>query len=279
MAENGGNREFLREAVRLGQNVGEAKPLVNGIPYAVIPQDSKIESLEKFLHNDYAERPHRKKGTVSVLDAASFIEYYSLFSDEHSRVFADETKSQVLAVLDYHGIGDNAPRWGQHRVRLDLRHSEEWITWCGSNGQAHKMNQLDFAELIEDNAPDIKEPNAATMLEMARTLQAKTDIDFSSAIRTSNGQVQLKYNEIIKGTYGSGNVEIPEEFVILIPVYVGAPRVSIRGRLRYRLASGKLSIWYDLLRPEEHKRAAFLHTLSQIKDSLKVTVIHGEPGN
>jgi uncharacterized protein YfdQ (DUF2303 family) len=283
MSEIALSDKTLKEAVKLGQNIGDAKSVLvlpgNGIPYAVIPNDSKVESLLNFVYNDYAERPHRKKATVAVLDAGSFIEYYSLFSDSHSRVFADETKAQVLAVLDYHGTGENAPRWGQHRVRLDLRHSEEWKAWTGHNGQSHKMSQLEFAEFIEDNAPDIKEPNAATMLEMARSLQAKTDVDFSSAVRTNNGQVQLKYTENIKGTYGSGNVEIPEEFLIQIPVYVGTERVPIRARLRYRLLSGKLSIWYDLLRADEIARVAFLNVLGAIKEGLKVTVINGTPGN
>jgi uncharacterized protein YfdQ (DUF2303 family) len=266
----------LKEALKLGQQIGEPKS-VGGVNYAVIPSDSKIQSLEMFQHSDYAERPHRKKGTVKVLDAASFIEYYGLFSDEHSRVFADETKSRVLAVLDYHGTGENAPRWGQHRLTLDLRYSEEWAAWTGRNGQARKMTQVEFAEFMEDNAPDIVNPNAATMLEMARTLQAKTDVDFSSAVRLNNGQVQLKYTEQIKGTYGNGNVDIPEEFTIAIPVYVGTPRVTIRARLRYRLVSGKLFIWYDLLRPSDVERNAFIGVLDTIKDGLKVNVINGEP--
>jgi uncharacterized protein YfdQ (DUF2303 family) len=266
----------MQEAVHLGQLIGEPKD-IGGIQFVVVPNDCRIESLEKFQHSDYADRPHRKKGVVTVLDAASFINYYQLFSDEHSRVFADETKSQVLAVLDYHGIGENAPRWGQHRVRLDLRHSEEWKRWVGRNGQARKMSQMEFAEFVEDNTPDIVEPSAATMLEMARTLQAKTDVDFSSAIRTNNGQVQLKYSETVKGTYGSGQVDIPEEFKISIPVYVGTPRVTIRARLRYRLNAGKLSIWYDLLRPEAIERDAFMGTLEAIKDGIGVSIINGNP--
>ena len=276
MADINLNDKTIKEIVNLGRATGEPKA-VGGIAYAVIPNDSQVVSLAQYQHTDYAERPHRKKGTVAVLDAASFIEYYTLFSDEHSRVFADETKSQVLSVLDYHGIGENAPRWGQHRVLLTLRHSEEWKRWIGRNGQAKKMSQMEFAEFIEDNTPDIIEPSAATMLEMARTLQAKTDVDFSSAIRTNNGQVQLKYTETVKGTYGSGNVEIPEEFKIQIPVYVGTPRVGIRARLRYRLNSSKLSIWYDLLRPEATERDSFIQTLAAIKDGLKVNIINGNP--
>jgi uncharacterized protein YfdQ (DUF2303 family) len=160
---------------------------------------------------------------------------------------------------------------------LMLRHSEEWKTWTGHNGQPRKMTQMEFAEFIEDNTPDIVNPRAADMLEMARTLQAKADVDFSSAIRTNNGQVQLKYTENVKGTYGAGNVEIPEEFTISIPVYVGSPRVTIRARLRYRLNSGKIAIWYDLLRADAVERDAFMATLEEIRTGIGVTVINGSP--
>lgn len=277
MASEALSEKTLKELVRIGQMTGEPKQ-VAGIPFAVIPDDCKLEDLTKFRFNQYAERPHRAIGTAAVLDAASFIEYYTLFSDENSRVFADETTSKVLAVLDYHGAGsEGGPRWGQHRVRLDLRSSPEWSTWINRNGVAHKMTQMEFAEFIEDNTPDIREPSAATMLEMARSLQAKTDVDFSSAIRTNNGQVQFKFTESIKGTYGSGNVEIPEQFIVGIPVYVGSPRVAITARLRYRLNSGKLSIWYDLLRHEAVEREAFLSALDGIKGALNVTIINGVP--
>lgn len=267
---------LLKEAVRLGQLSAETKQVGN-TPFVVIPNDCKVVPLRDYIVNSDADRPVHKRGTVSVLDAASFNEYYSLFSDSHSRVFADETRSCVVAVLDYHGVGDNAPRWCQHRVRLDLRTSEEWSAWIGRNGQAKRMSQMEFAEFIEDNTPDIVTPNAATMLEMARTLQAKTDVDFSSAIRLNNGQVQLKYSETVKGTYGAGNVEIPEEFTISIPVYVGTPRTSIRARLRYRLNGGKLGIWYDLLRVLEVERNAFMQILSDIKEGLQISIINGSP--
>lgn len=266
----------IRELLAIGAAQGSPKE-VGGIPYAVIPNDCKVMDLSNFKYNDFSATPHRKKGTVSVLDAASFIEYYTLFCDVNSRVFADETTSKVLAVLDYHGAGDGGPRWGQHRVNLTLRKSPEWMRWMGRNGQGNKMAQMDFAEFVEDNAPDIREPNAATMLEMARSLQAKTDVDFSSAIRTNNGQVQFKYTENVKGTYGNGNVEIPESFVIGIPVYVGSARVPITARLRYRLNSGKLSIWYDLLRADAIERDAFMSTLAEIKQGLSVTIINGVP--
>lgn len=277
MADTIMNEKTIAEIAKLARQAGQSID-IGGVPYAVIPTDCKIEDLSRFRFNDYAATPHRKKVSVNVMDAASFIEYYQQFSDENSRVFADETQSIVKAVLDYHGAhSEGSPRWCQHILILKLRPAPEWTVWTEKNGQARKMTQMDFAEFIEDNAPDIVEPNAATMLEMARTLQAKTDVDFSSAIRMSNGQIQCTYNEQVKGTYGSGKVDIPEQFKISIPVYVGGERTPIIARLRYRLQNGKLSIWYDLLRHSEVERKAFTAQIAAIKDTLKIAVINGMP--
>jgi uncharacterized protein YfdQ (DUF2303 family) len=156
-----------------------------------------------------------------------------------------------------------------------LRHSEEWTRWKGNDGA--RTNQIDFAEFIEDNAPDIVTPDPATMLEVARDLSAKTEVDFGSAIRMQNGSVQFKYSEQVKGTFGAGNVEVPERFVIAIPVYVGSERVKITARLRYRINAGKLSFWYDLLRAEAVRRDAFLDVQKSIADTLGIRIINGVP--
>ncbi len=149
------------------------------------------------------------------------------------------------------------------------------IPFARKNGK--REAQMEFAEFIEDNAPDIVEPDSATMLEVARDLSAKTDVDFASAIRLQNGQVQFKYSEQIKGTYGSGNLDVPERFTISIPVHIGSERVGITARLRYRIASGKLTFWYDLLRADMIERNAFLAVRKAIGDTLGVTVINGAP--
>lgn len=270
------SKETVKELVGLGRAAAEVRTSGN-TPFVVIPNDHKVQYLRDTINNPDAERPVRKSGVVKVLDAGSFCDYYTLFSDLNSRVFADETQNSVLAILDYHGAGDNAPRWGAHRIQLTLRHSEEWSTWTEKDGQAHKMSQMDFAEFLEDNAPDIVEPSAATMLEVARDLRAKTDVDFGSAIRMANGSVQFKYSEQVKGTFGAGNVDVPETFTIAIPVYVGGTSVPITARLRYRIASGKLTFWYDLLRVSAIERNAFLKCRDEIQSRLTISIINGVP--
>lgn len=269
------SNQLLEKMLKLGQTTGDVKQS-GGLPFVVIPQDCKVQSLEGLIYSKFADRPHRVIQSVVVRDVASFVAYYSLFSDPNSRIFADEDSTAVLAVLDYHAAGEGTPRWGDHRLTLQLEASDEWTEWLARNGQANKMTQADFAEFIEDHTPDIRQPDAATMLEMARTLQAKTDVDYSSAIRLNNGQVQFTYNEQVKGTFGAGKIEIPESFLISIPVFVGSERTSLTARLRYRLVSGRLSIWYDLLRYKDIARDAFRAEAKAISEQLKATIIQGK---
>lgn len=251
---------------------------VQTIPESKIPfiiTDGKVTPLPDLVYNDHAERPERIRGKVSVLDPESFIEYYNLFSDENSRVFAYEPEIKVMAVLDYHGAREGSPRWGQHRVTLNLRPSEEWQRWTRSNNA--QFTQQQFAEFLEQNSLDITNPAPASMMEVARDLNAKTDVEFGAGIRMGDGQVRFKYTETTTASVGAGQLAVPEQFTISLPVFIGGPRISMQALLRFRVKEGKLVIWYTLVRPEEVRRTAFLACRQQIADTLKIGIINGNP--
>lgn len=274
MAE-GLSKQALDEIVKLARTSQGIIATVGNSQFAVIPNDLKVVHLNDEIDLRRTLGPRRKAGTVKVFDTESFCEYFTLFSDPNSRVFADETNNRILAVLDYHGAGDNAPRWGEHRVDFNMRHSEEWNRWKAWDGQ--RKAQMDFAEFIEDNAPDIVNPSAATMLEVSRDLRAKIDADFGSTIQMSNGSVRFRFSETVKGTFGSGDIDVPEQFTISIPIYLGCERVPLTARLRYRISSGKLTLWFNLLRAEAIEREAFYAARGAIEQKLSITVIDGIP--
>lgn len=270
------NEKTIKEIVALALQTGGPRQVDGGsTQYAVIPEGSKIVDLSQYKYNSFAAHPQRVKATVNTLDAASFIDYWQRFSDENSRLFADETSVSVTGILDYHGQGGGGPRWCEHKLKLTLRHSPEWTVWMGANGQANKMSQSDFGEFVEDNTPDFINPNAATMMELARSLEAKSDVEFQSGVRMNNGQVQITFNEQVKGVYGSGKVDIPESFEIAIPVFVGGERKKLTARLRYRINGGKLVIWYDLLRAKQLARDEFVEQVKTISTTLNVAAING----
>lgn len=262
-------------------NIGRAQGAVvqdkgMNIPVVVIPQDHKVVPLDPQIYNKYAAHPHRVEANVAVRDAASFAEYYRLFSDPNSRVFAEADKNYILAILDYHGaLSDGAPRWGSHRLRLVLQESVEWLLWSGKNGE--NMTQSEFATFLEDNSYDIAEPASATMLEVATDMHASIEGDFGSAIRLANGSVNFKYSETVRASVGAGQMQVPERFKIAIPLFLGGERIAFECRLRYRINAGKLTFWYDMLRNETIKLAGFRFVVENLSKDLSITIINGSP--
>lgn len=270
------NEKTIASVVELARATGEPKIVEHGnIPFAVIPAGAQLQSLEAFVFNEHADHPERVKASVSVLDPESFIEYYTLFHDPNSRIFADESSIKVVGVLDYHGALEGGPRWCQHRVTLTLRQSEEWKIWLGRNNKP--FTQMEFAEFLEQNAIDITNPAPAAMIDVARDLEGKTEVEFGGGARTDNGQIRFKYSENVKATVSGGQVDVPERFTITIPAFVGGVRVPMAALLRYRVKEGKLSLWYTLIRPEEVMRQAFLTARGQIAQALTATIINGVP--
>jgi uncharacterized protein YfdQ (DUF2303 family) len=245
-------------------------------PYLLHRQDYKVTTLEACIQNDRSERPHRIKQAVEVWDAASFIEYFLEFRDAASRVFADVNAATVTAVLDYHeGATEEpaAPRWGSHKLTLSLKKSPEWLLWIASNKKT--MDQDTFATFIEDNAPDIVDPSAATMKEIASDLHETHEMTFAGKAATPNGSQKISFTQENKSSFGKADATVPESFKVGIPVYVGGERVQLVARLRWRVAGGKATFWYDLLRADAAERAAFDATRAQVAEAIGAPIISG----
>ncbi len=270
-----GTAELIRELTGAGAAIREVPG--GNTPLVVIPEEYKAVGLGEFVHNDRSERPYRIKQTVEVWDGASFIEYFTKFSDECSRVFADVSAATVTAILDYHqdnaeGV-DTKPRWGSHKLTLSLKKSAEWLLWTRSNKVS--MDQDAFATFIEDNAPDITSPTAATMKEIASDLHETSSMTFGATAKAANGASKLTFTDEKTTTFGKAAATVPEAFQIAIPVYQGGAIIDLVARLRWRVNSGKAMFWYDLLRSDAVERAAFDATRLAIELAITTKVISG----
>jgi uncharacterized protein YfdQ (DUF2303 family) len=266
--------ETVQSLIELGrQTAGPTTvQMVEGIPVPFIINEGKVTALPELKFNKHAARPQRIEASVRVFDPASFGEYYRQFSDADSRVFADEQKRSVVAVLDYHA---EEPRWGQHRLTLELRHSEEWMTWAGRNNK--QMSQQEFSEFLEQSSMDIVDPNPASIVEIARDLQGTTEVEFGSGLRMQDGQVRFKYTEQTKTTVGASQITVPDSFTLGIPVFIGANPGRLKALLRHRCKEGKLTFWYTLIRPEQYIREAFTAARDLIASDLGIAIINGVP--
>jgi uncharacterized protein YfdQ (DUF2303 family) len=266
--------ETVQSLIELGRQTAGPMTVqvLDGIPVPFIVNQGKVTALPELKFNEHAERPERVKANVKVFDPASFAEYHRQFADEGSRSFADEQKRSVVAVLDYH---QDEPRWGQHRLTLELRHSEEWTTWAGRSNK--QMSQQEFSEFLEQNSMDIISPSPASIVEIARDLQGTTEVEFGAGLRMADGQVKFKYTETTKTTVGASVVTVPDQFVLGIPVFIGGNPGRIQALLRHRCKEGKLTFWFTLIRPEQYIREAFTAARDLIASDLGITIINGVP--
>lgn len=264
MENNTENRQIIDLAAALSnaQKIGDS-----GIPYSVIPYGYEVHDLEKLL-----EIPARKRGQIALNDAQSFINYFIKHSEQGS-IYAEIDPPKFIAVLDDHK--SSTPGWRGHIANYSCPLSKEWKIWTNSNKRV--MKQSEFAQFIEDNLLDIVDPPGADMLEISRSLEAKKKVNFASAIRLSNGQTELTYEEEIQGTAAKGKLNIPELFSLGIPVLDGTDPYRVDARLRYRITDGSLVIWYDLLRPHKVLESAVMDVWVEIETKTEQKIFNGQP--
>lgn len=259
------NGATVDQLVELGTGLAGADEITEDGPLAAIyrlPDGFAVRTVDlEALRAPLRPGPLRKSGAYATTDVASFLAYYDKHAGDTAEIWVGDDR--VTAVLDAHGGTDT--RWEQHRLTLTLKHSPEWLRWAHKSGSL--MTQQQFAEFIEDGAADVVTPDAATMLEVASSLQAATKVDFKSAYRTSDGQRAFRYEETTTAKAGQkGELEIPDRLVLSLRVFLGQEPVEVRARFRYRLTDSGLALGFVLDRVAETLEAARDAVVTQITD-------------
>ena len=264
----------VQAAIDAGLALGKPAPLARDadiIQGVLVPEGARFQVIDV---QEYADWPRRKVGTYRVQDSASFAAYVAKHADDGcTELWADPARTSLVAVIDAHG--SSIPGWGKHRVELETVKTPSWQAWIGADGRAFK--QTAFAEFIEDNLPDVREPDAATMLELAQTFQAKAKVSFESSKLLSSGERQIEYREDVTATGGKkGTIEVPSSFVLALIPFEGASAYKVSARFRYRINDGDLVLSYKLDRPADVLRAAFLDIVEGVESELDMKAFRGQ---
>lgn len=217
----------------------------------------------------------RKKGEATLLDLASFVTYVKDQGQATTGyIYANPDSRKFTAV--FNDFRDTIAGWRDHKASYFAEFTPEFKRWMENS--AKQKTQTEFAEFIEDNFADIVPPFAQQLLDVATTIQAKTDINFSSAKRLDNGQVQLGYTEIINAQAGAdGALTIPREFELGMRLFKNGAGYKLKARLKYRLASGSVKFWYELDRPERAIEDAFKGYVDTVRETSGYTILLGQP--
>ena len=267
--------EALIQYVRRGdERIGnprtltEAENAIGVIPYA-LNDCFQPASLEQFK-----KAPARKRVNLDFAETDSFIEYVNEQKEPETRIFSlvcNPPNYAITAVIDYHGQGVGDPQRMEHQATLKLRATDEWGTWRNLNKKG--MTQSEFAIFLEDHQPEIVDPSGSDILEIASTMEATKEVSFRSSLRLDNGTTKFKFDEDMSATAGvTGELEIPNEFTISVPIFQGEKPRNVLARFRYSLRSGNLTFRYELIRPKEEERKTVDNLSKRIREKTKIPV-------
>lgn len=267
-----------QDAINAGLAMAAPKPLDSDGRFfsVIVPPDGAVEVLDLEVHlEQFRETPRRKTGVFSAHTGEAFISYLEKHSTPTTEVWADLTTQSVTAVINAHDKAGADAGWGDHRLKLTLKKTPAWEAWTTLNGR--DLTQAQFAELLEERARDVVQPDAATLTEIARTFKATKSVKFESDTVLSSGQVQLEYRETIEAKAGqAGMIDIPDQFTIGVAPFEGGKPYAVLARLRFSIDGGALRIKYVLDRPTEVLRVAFDEVIAFIGAGVEAPLYHGQ---
>lgn len=252
------------------------------IPAALVPDGFKLSLMPEM--EKHLPCPLRKKGNRQLDDAESFIFYAKEHgTPETCRIYlrADFPRGEIEFTATFNDNLNDETGWNDFRATYAPKKSEEWKRWTSQNRAA--LNQAEFASFLEDNLADIappsaekpKLPNGSQMLALALNFQATSEKSFKSQTRLQSGGVELEYIDR-EDDATRGKMETFERFELgLAPLFNGSA-YRLEARLKYRVRDQKLSVWYELIRPDKVLEAATKDLVELIKNETGFPVLMGQ---
>lgn len=239
-----------------------------GKKFVIVPDGYQVQEVDNWL-----AAPRDLASHVAMRDLQSFIDYLLHHKSDDSAVFADVKAPGLLAILDWHG-SDNVPTKRQHRAAYKPELSEEWKAWTGINGKWKP--QVEMVRFMEEQADDIVTPDGATLLEVCATLEAKKNVTFKSGLKLADSTVQMQFIETTEGQAGgiSGQLSIPTELTLGMPVFYAGDRYSVKAFFRYNINGGALALKIDLHQPQRIIDDAFGQIVSKVIDDVELASVY-----
>ena len=276
----------------------------------------KAHGVKPYL-DPYLRRPERRVGTAKLTDLDSLIGHVNRFKDQGSALFAvdDRDAPAMIAVLNYHPQGaESDPRFGDHQARYDFPLSDEWTAWRGVDGET--LEQIDFAEFLEDRIVDVMAPPAfltaradpnvtdapepeedqsadrrlfdlvtkiggkvcgpARLMELSKGLKIHDQQTVKEIVSTTTGEAQLQFETEHRDSEGKP-IQVPNLFLLAIPVFHNGPLYRVPVRLRYRLRAGRISWGLNLHRPDIVQDHAFGEACKRAAEETACPLFFGLP--
>ncbi len=276
-----------------------------------LPKGLELHSVKKF-HDEWLERPRRLRGTATAETQKSFCGLVKQHKTLDTVIFASVEKTQLVAVIDYHGKGElgkgSTPSFCGHRVTYSFPISPEFTAWqsagkfCtqGTFAQfldAHRfdlIDPLDVETITEGSVvSDVllrsipREKRAEAGAHMRIVFASPTDI--MQLVESLSGHSKTKFAEVKTDRFGGmkatiekegrieGDEKIPSLFLIQVAAFVGGDKLVLPARIRAKVEGDKLWLSAELVGVERVLGAAFAQAVEEVRAETGCEVFRGSP--
>ena len=296
--------------------VSLAAPVSGIVPVMAVPNGTSLQSIKRFV-DEFAAKPDRRKGTDTVQDLESLVEWTNRHKDAGTVLFCDTTREapRLLSIVDYHlavedgkegGLtGDATARFGAFRAHYEFPLSEHWKAWREVDGE--QMDQSDFAEFLENRVLDLIAPDIGTdgdgnevkklpqqvaellarlggrcalpqdIITLSRSLDITANSRTATRVDVQTGEGALMFEETHVGA-DKQKVAVPKLFMICIPLFDKSPfHYRIPVRIRYRL-NGGIKWTFTMFGADDVIDAAIKEAAEHVKTSTACPLFYGVPG-
>lgn len=247
------------------------------LPLLMLPEGYNhklLDTLEKHLPT-----PLRKTGAAKLDDLDSFVWYVKEHGNPaRCRIYTsvDYKTGELRFKAVFNDHEQETAAWRDFSAVFSPALSLEWQRWTSNNRKA--MSQSEFAVFIEDNLPEIATieglPTGTDMLQLATNFEATSEKKFKAGHRLQSGGVSIEYiDQEDAGTLA--RMQVFEKFALGMPVYFNGTPYRIDARLKYRVREGKLSLWYELIRPETIIEHAARELIDSVRNQSGLPVLFG----
>jgi len=264
------------------------------IPVGIVHGETPEMRSVKSLFEEWRFDPERRKGNVKATTLESYIALTDYLTGEAPVVFAntDWRGPSFVTVVDYHwGEGHRQPDWGRFRIHYPFPLSDEWKTWVDGNGKP--MTQTDFAAFLEDRIAELSSPTDAERADLERTFETRLATPseliklsrglsvavggkVKQAVNLASGEGQIVFEET-HSDEGGQPLRVPGMFILQVaPFFMGEP-IRIPVRLRYRVAGGAVTWFYQLYRPDRHVTDHVRAALDKVRERTELPCFEGAP--
>jgi len=263
------------ELLAAGKALGAPIQLAGVPPYLIVPAGWQIHPLPAVALPDYIQQ------RVALSDAESFIAYVNQYKTPATVLFCEKKDAAAggvaavfTAVFDYHDPITGANRC-RHVATYGTPYSDEWKAWKAVDGKA--MGQEAFINFIEANAPDVVDPDSASLMEFTTNFETKTDVTFASRIDRVTGGVCIGFKEDISGATKDGVLRnIPARLGLSVPVFANAVVNNVKARLEWKPSGGKLSVTVHLVRSNLVLAEALEEVMREIAAGCSLRILSGK---